>query len=173
MDKSIQVDTFARFTRVSRETIISLKKYEDLLIKANKSLNLIGKSTLNTIWTRHFLDSVQVIDFVDKKDKSLIDLGSGAGFPGLVLAVLALNFVRQLKKVALANKVCLFIVIALGFNYLYYTLSPKSRYLLESLDTPEQVKAWLEIYKHMKSRVHMGVVLGLLGYLVFAYGMCK
>jgi uncharacterized protein YacL len=94
-------------------------------------------------------------------------------FIGLVLAVLALNFVRQLKKVALANKVCLFIVIALGFNYLYYTLSPKSRYMLESLDTPEQVKAWLEIYKHMKSRVHMGVVLGLLGYLVFAYGMCK
>ena len=88
MDKSIQVDTFARFTRVSRETIISLKKYENLLIKANKSLNLIGKSTLNNIWTRHFLDSVQVIDFVNKKDKSLIDLGSGAGFPGLVLAVL-------------------------------------------------------------------------------------
>ena len=87
MDKSMQIDTFSRFTQVSRETITSLKKYEDLLLKANKSLNLIGNSTINQIWTRHFLDSVQVIDFVDENDKSLIDLGSGAGFPGLVLAI--------------------------------------------------------------------------------------
>ena len=87
MDKVIQIDTFTRFTQVSRETITSLKKYEDLLLKANKSLNLIGNSTINQIWTRHFLDSVQVIDFVEENDKSLIDLGSGAGFPGLVLAI--------------------------------------------------------------------------------------
>ena len=87
MDKYIQIDTFSRFIRVSRETITSLKKYEDLLIKANKNLNLIGNSTINQIWTRHFLDSAQVIDFVDKNDKSLIDLGSGAGFPGLVIAI--------------------------------------------------------------------------------------
>ena len=87
MDKSIQIDTFSRFTQVSRETITSLKKYEDLLIKANKSFNLVGNSTINQIWIRHFLDSAQVIDFIDENDKSLIDLGSGAGFPGLVLAI--------------------------------------------------------------------------------------
>ena len=89
MDKTIQIDTFTRFTRVSRETITSLKKYEDILINANKTLNLIGKSTINDIWTRHFLDSVQVIDFIDKNDKTLIDLGSGAGFPGIVVALVA------------------------------------------------------------------------------------
>ena len=89
MDKTIQIDTFTRITRVSRETITSLKKYEDILIKANKKLNLVGNSTINEIWTRHFLDSVQVIDFIDKNDKTLVDLGSGAGFPGLVLAVAA------------------------------------------------------------------------------------
>ena len=88
MDKTIQVDTFTRITQVSRETIISLKKYEDILIKANKSLNLIGNSTIKDIWTRHFLDSAQVIDFIDKNDKTLIDLGSGAGFPGLIIAIL-------------------------------------------------------------------------------------
>ena len=87
MDKTIQIDTFSRFTQVSRETIISLKKYENILIKANKSLNLIGNSTIKDIWTRHFLDSVQVIDFIDKNNKTLVDLGSGAGFPGLVLAI--------------------------------------------------------------------------------------
>ena len=87
MDKTIQIDTFSRFTQVSRETITSLKKYEDILIKANKKVNLIGSSTIKSIWTRHFLDSVQVIDFIDKNDKTLMDLGSGAGFPGLVLAI--------------------------------------------------------------------------------------
>ena len=87
MDKTIQIDTFTRFTRVSRETITSLKKYEDALINANKTLNLIGNSTIKDIWNRHFLDSVQVIDFIDKNDNTLVDLGSGAGFPGLVLAI--------------------------------------------------------------------------------------
>ena len=89
MDRSIQIDTFCRYSQVSRETIISLKKYEELLIKANKKLNLIGKSTTNEIWHRHFLDSFQVIDFIDKNGETLVDLGSGAGFPGLVLAIAA------------------------------------------------------------------------------------
>ena len=91
MDKTIQIDTFSRIIQVSRETITSLKKYEEMLIKANRDLNLIGKSTEDHIWTRHFLDSVQVIDFIDKSDKSLIDIGSGAGFPGIVLAVALLD----------------------------------------------------------------------------------
>ena len=47
----------------------------------------MGNSTIKDIWTRHFLDSVQVIDFIDKNDNTLVDLGSGAGFPGLVLAI--------------------------------------------------------------------------------------
>jgi len=103
MDKSIQMDTFGRFTQVSRETITSLKKYEYLLVKANKNLNLIGNSTINQIWIRHFLDSIQVIDFVDKNDKNLVDLGSGAGFPGLVLAIAAKD--RKLTfKVKLIEK---------------------------------------------------------------------
>ena len=88
MDKTIQIDTFSRFSQVSRETIRSLKKYENILVESNKTLNLIGKSTINEIWTRHFLDSAQVIDFVDKNDKTLMDIGSGAGFPGLVLAII-------------------------------------------------------------------------------------
>ena len=89
MDRSSQIDTFSRFTQVSRETITSLKIYENLLIQANKRLNLIGHSTVNQIWTRHFLDSSQVIDFVDKNDEAMVDIGSGAGFPGLIIAILA------------------------------------------------------------------------------------
>ena len=89
MDKFVQIDTFNRFIRVSRETIRSLNKYEDMLIKANNKLNLVGNSTIDQIWIRHFLDSAQAIDFIDKNCKNLIDLGSGAGFPGLILAITA------------------------------------------------------------------------------------
>jgi len=94
---STQIDTFSRFTQVSRETITSLVKYENYLIKSNKTLNLIGKSTINEIWLRHFLDSSQVIDFIDKNTSSLIDLGSGAGFPGLIIAILAKDRKIRLK----------------------------------------------------------------------------
>ena len=89
MDRSEQISTFSRFTKVSRETITSLEHYEKLLIEANKSMNLISNSTIDSIWHRHILDSYQVIDFIEKNDKSLIDMGSGAGFPGLVLAIAA------------------------------------------------------------------------------------
>jgi len=89
MDKFDQVSTFCRYTQVSRETITSLKKYENLIIERNQTLNLIGKSTISQIWVRHFLDSSQVIDFIDKNEKTLVDLGTGAGFPGMVIALLA------------------------------------------------------------------------------------
>ena len=89
MDRKDQIDTFNRFTQVSRETIKGLMLYEELLIKGNKNLNLVGNSTINHIWHRHFLDSFQVIDFIDKNQKTLVDLGSGAGFPGLVLSIVA------------------------------------------------------------------------------------
>ena len=99
MDRSEQIDTFTRFTQVSRETITSLIKYENMLVEANKGQNLIGKSTINQIWSRHFLDCSQVIDFIDEKSDSLIDLGSGAGFPGLVVAIITKH-----KKVPLKIK---------------------------------------------------------------------
>jgi len=106
MDRSIQIDTFSRLTQVSRETIESLIKYEKILIKHNKNLNLVGKSTIDYIWQRHFLDSAQVIDFIDKNDKTLVDMGSGAGFPGLVLAILAKekNFSLKIKLVEKSPK---------------------------------------------------------------------
>ena len=112
MDRSEQVDTFSRFTQVSRETITSLKKYEKCLIESNKTLNLVGKSTINDVWIRHFLDSSQVIDFIDKNLKSVIDIGSGAGFPGLIVAILAkdrkipikVNLIEKSKKKALFLK---------------------------------------------------------------------
>ena len=89
MDRLDQISTLNRIYQVSRETTRDLEKFEKVLIEGNKSLNLIGKSTIKQIWHRHILDSIQVIDFIDKNDRMLTDLGSGAGFPGLVLAIAA------------------------------------------------------------------------------------
>jgi len=116
MDLSSQIDTFCRFTQVSRETITSLKKYENILIRANKDLNLIGKSTINHIWTRHFLDSAQVIDFIDKNDKSIADIGSGAGFPGLVIAIMAKdrNIPIKVKLIEKSRKKAKFLKFAIN-----------------------------------------------------------
>jgi len=89
MDRKVQIEEFIRNTQVSRETITSLVKYEKKLINCNENLNLIGKSTINTIWNRHFLDSAQAIDLIDKNYNKVIDFGSGAGFPGIVLGIMA------------------------------------------------------------------------------------
>ena len=77
-----------KLLQVSRETIKSLNIYERLLLENNRKLNLISKSTENIIKTRHILDSAQIIDFIDKNSKICADLGTGAGFPGIVLSIL-------------------------------------------------------------------------------------
>ena len=74
---------------VSRETLGDLNKYRLSILKKNKEINLISASTEKSINTRHISDSAQVIDFIDKNDvKMCTDLGSGAGLPGIVLAIL-------------------------------------------------------------------------------------
>jgi len=74
---------------VSRETIDDLEILVRLLKKWNMTINLVGKSTVDDVWPRHILDSAQVWQFRPKFLDAWVDLGSGGGFPGLVLAVLA------------------------------------------------------------------------------------
>ena len=74
---------------VSRETLDELNKYSLSILKKNKDINLISSGTEKSINTRHIIDSAQTIDFIDKNDiKICTDLGSGAGLPGIVLAIL-------------------------------------------------------------------------------------
>ncbi len=76
---------------VSRETNQDLKLFEQYLLENNSKFNLISKSDENILWERHFLDSIQVIDSINKNAIKCVDLGSGAGFPGIVLAIEAKN----------------------------------------------------------------------------------
>ena len=74
---------------VSRETLDELNKYSLSILRKNKDINLISLSTEQSINTRHIIDSAQTIDFINKNDiKVCTDLGSGAGLPGIVLAIL-------------------------------------------------------------------------------------
>jgi 16S rRNA (guanine527-N7)-methyltransferase len=73
---------------VSRETIDQLRHYVELLIDENQRQNLIGRSTVEEIWLRHIIDSAQIVRFVPRPDSSWLDIGSGAGLPGLVVAIL-------------------------------------------------------------------------------------
>ena len=79
---------FVKSLDVSRETLNDFCEYEALLSKWNKKINLVSKSTLVDIWERHFLDSGQIIKHVEASGKRWVDVGSGAGFPGLVVALL-------------------------------------------------------------------------------------
>ena len=81
-------EAFAERTGVSRETLERLKSYVDLLRNWNTRHNLVSAQSLEDVWRRHVWDSVQLAPFVPRTANTLVDLGSGAGFPGLVLAEL-------------------------------------------------------------------------------------
>ena len=73
---------------VSRETFPVLEEFRSLLVNENQKINLISKSTVKDSINRHILDTAQIIDIIDKNSKSCIDLGSGSGLPGIVLAII-------------------------------------------------------------------------------------
>ncbi|WP_428669826.1 16S rRNA (guanine(527)-N(7))-methyltransferase RsmG [Reyranella sp.] len=73
---------------VSRETRDQFEALVYTLGRWQKAINLVGKATLAEVWTRHILDSAQLLPLIPKDARTLVDLGSGGGFPGLVLAAL-------------------------------------------------------------------------------------
>ena len=79
------------------QSIDKLKMFELEVLNANKKHNFIAKSTEGSIWSRHILDSAQLVKYINFSQGSLSDLGSGAGFPGLVLAIYNQNFNFHVK----------------------------------------------------------------------------
>lgn len=88
-------EEFAEATGVSRETMDRLKAYDAALLDWSSRHNLIARSTIEDRWRRHYLDSAQLFPLIPAGAKSVLDIGSGAGFPGLVLA--AMGAERGLK----------------------------------------------------------------------------
>jgi len=90
-------DDFAAAFNVSPETLDRLATYEQLLCHWQKTINLVAPSTLDAIWHRHFADSAQLLALAPTAT-TWVDLGSGAGFPGLVVAILLANGVRPYAR---------------------------------------------------------------------------
>lgn len=92
MTDPLTIEAFQHATGVSRETLDKLKAYADLLIKWNGKINLVSRNSLADLWRRHMLDSAQLLPLLPpatpERERVVIDLGTGAGFPGMVLSIL-------------------------------------------------------------------------------------
>lgn len=102
-------EDFRRATGVSRETITRLETFVDLLVAWQARINLVSSASLSDVWRRHILDSAQLKAHLPRSCRSLVDLGSGAGFPGFILAILG---VRGVHLVDSDGRKCAFLTEA-------------------------------------------------------------
>ena len=92
MNKAECVDILIKNLSFAPSGIKKIELYVDLILKFNKKYNIISKNTEKDVWNRHILDSAQIVRFIDFSiDGSLSDLGSGAGFPGIILSIFNTN----------------------------------------------------------------------------------
>lgn len=100
------IEEFGRRTNVSRETLERLDRYADLLDRWHKMMSLVSGASLQDMWRRHFFDSAQLFNLLPANPSPLVDLGSGAGFPGLVLAIMGVPNVTLIES---SRKKCSFL----------------------------------------------------------------
>jgi 16S rRNA (guanine527-N7)-methyltransferase len=94
----MRAEDFAERHGVSRETLGRLQAYADCLATWQEKMNLVGRSTMEDLWRRHMQDSAQLLRHVPRGCRRLIDLGSGAGFPGLVLSIMGVQGVELVES---------------------------------------------------------------------------
>ena len=82
----------------SSEVSTKLLEYKKLLLDANQHMNLIGKSTIDDFDQRHFLDCIQIHEYMNEKDKLTVDLGTGAGLPGILLSIVGYKNLHLVEK---------------------------------------------------------------------------
>ncbi len=99
-------EIFTSQLNVSRETLDIFSAYGETLAKWQSKINLISAKTIDNVWRRHFLDSAQLHNLLPSGTKSILDIGSGAGFPGLVLAIMGAKNVTLVES---DSKKCLFL----------------------------------------------------------------
>ena len=108
-DRTSVINLIERDYNVSRETISKLEIYADCLIEWQSKFNLIGKSTINSLWHRHILDSIQLVSAIPEDFQSLMDIGTGAGLPGFILAIYYNQLGKDIYLVDSNKKKCTFL----------------------------------------------------------------
>ena len=94
-----------------------LSEYKKLLLDSNQNMNLIGKSTIDDFDQRHFLDCIQIVKYLPHPEKSLMDIGTGAGLPGIIMSIIGfknLHLVEKSPKKSIFLENC---KLRLGLNY--------------------------------------------------------
>ncbi len=95
---------------LNKSQLFKMKSYINEIIEYNKHTNIVGKSTLINPWSSHILDSLQLDKIIIDKKSSILDMGSGAGLPGVVLAIAGYNNVSlidsNIKKIKFLKKIC-------------------------------------------------------------------
>lgn len=98
MPEAFGPEAFRRATQVSADVVAKLATYAALLAKWQRAINLVGPGTLADVWRRHMFDSAQLFPLMPPQAHTLVDLGSGAGFPGLVLAIMGVPDVHLVES---------------------------------------------------------------------------
>ena len=86
------------YVDVSRETYDRLSLYHNLLVKWQAKVNLVGPDTISDAWRRHFLDSLQISKFIENKNAKIVDIGTGAGFPGMGLSIFGYQNIHLIES---------------------------------------------------------------------------
>ena len=103
--------------------LTKLYEYKKILIKENQNMNLIGKSTLIDLDERHLLDCIQIVKYLPQHEKSVMDIGTGAGLPGIILSIIGfknLHLVEKSPKKSFFLENC---KLRLGLNYVVHNKS--------------------------------------------------
>jgi len=110
MDRDLVKTILLEKLKFNPENIKKLEVFHDALLNYNKKYNLIANSTINDIWNRHILDSAQLVKYIDFKDnESLSDIGTGGGFPGMILAIFNNNPKFHVKLFEKSKVKCYFL----------------------------------------------------------------
>ncbi len=96
--KAAALEQIKKFQSITEAQEKALEELVLLLLQENEKFNFIGKSTVDNVWERHILDSAQLLKFIDNKNARFADFGTGAGFPGMVLSILALREIHLVEK---------------------------------------------------------------------------
>ena len=106
-----------------RSILTKLTEYKKILLKENETMNLIGKSTIIDLDERHLLDCIQIIKYLPEHEKSVMDIGTGAGLPGIILSIIGFKNLHLVEKSPKKSSFLENCKLKLGLNYVVHNKS--------------------------------------------------